>query len=402
MPADRLIPIDEALSLIMAAAHATDEIETLPLLDSLYRISANDLQATIDVPPYDNSAMDGYAVRHSDLAVSKGVLAVSQCIAAGHIGASLQAGTAARIFTGAPIPPSADAVVMQEDTELLGESLRIIAEVSQGQHIRPRGQDIMSGSIVVPKGKRLLPQDIGLLASVGVAEVDVYKSLRVAVISTGDELVEPGQGLAAGQIYNSNRYTVSALLKALGFEVVDGGIVKDDLAATCQQIAALSSSVDVIVSTGGVSVGDEDHVKSAVESLGELALWKLNIKPGKPVAFGTVNRTPFFGLPGNPASAFVTFCLLARPFLLRCQGQLDCEPTVMTVKAGFEMAKPAHRQQYLRARVIEDKVTLFSNQSSGVLMSTSWANALVIIPPLTSVHCGDRLEVLMFSELLTG
>ena len=304
------MPVEQALRSILQQVKPGLRCETVPLLQALGRVLAKDQVATISVPPCDNSAMDGYAVRVGDLDKSD-ELVVAQRIAAGQQGEPLRAGTAARIFTGAAIPELADAVVMQENTALIDDRVRILTPVGLQQNIRPQGQDIEKGAIVVAQGMRIQPQDIGLLASVGVTKVDVYTPLTVAVISTGDELVEPGEPISAGQIYNSNRYTLSALLQALGCKVIDGGIVADDLSKTCEQLESLGDKADVIISSGGVSVGEEDHVKAAVESLGELTLWKLNIKPGKPLAFGSVKGTPFFGLPGNPSSVFVTFWLVS-------------------------------------------------------------------------------------------
>ena len=240
---------------------------------------------------------------------------------------------------------------MQEDVEVVDDVIHISDGVRRGQHIRPKGQDITAGATVVKCGIKLQPQDIGLLASIGVTEVDVYRRLKVAVLSTGDELVEPGESLSDGQIYNSNRYTLTALLMALGCEVIDGGIVKDGFDDTCRVLEQVAGKADLIVSSGGVSVGEEDHVKAAVESLGELNLWKLNIKPGKPLAFGSVAGTPFFGLPGNPSSVFCTFCLIARPYVLSLQGQVDVMPVVTEVSAGFDWSRMGSRQEYLRANI---------------------------------------------------
>lgn len=395
-----LMPVDEALAAILATVEPLTAVETVPVLQALGRVLAADQRSTLNVPPCDNSAMDGYVVRHADLAGGQREFPVSQRIPAGHLGAALQPATAARIFTGAAIPAAADTVVMQEDTEQVDETtIRVCAGAVAGQHIRPQGQDIAAGSVVVRCGRRLQPQDIGLLASIGVTELPVFKRLKVAVVSTGDELVEPGQPLAAGQIYNSNRYTLSALLMAMGCELIDGGIVADDFAATCQQLQALAGRADVIVSSGGVSVGEEDHVKAAVESLGALRLWKLNIKPGKPLAFGAVAGQPFFGLPGNPSSVFVTFCLLARPYLLRMQGQSEVVPVMSTVEAGFDWSRAGSRQEYLRVRVEDGVARLYGNQSSGVLASISWSNALLELPPGATVKQGDAVRVLLLSEL---
>ncbi|MEH6912212.1 MAG: gephyrin-like molybdotransferase Glp [Oceanicoccus sp.] len=401
-----LMPVDQALAEILAAVESVSTVETVPLMQSLGRVIAVDKIAAINVPPCDNSAMDGYAIRFDDLdPVNE--LVIAQRIPAGQMGKPLKMGTAARIFTGAAIPPGADSIVMQEDTELLGEVVRVDrGEVKRGQHIRPMGQDIAKGSVVVSRGKRIQPQEIGLLASIGVTDVEVFTSLKVAVLSTGDELIEPGQPLASGQIYNSNRYTLTALLVALGCEVIDGGIVADDFQTTCAQLQNLSGQADLIISSGGVSVGEEDHVKAAVESLGQLALWKLNIKPGKPLAFGAVGNTPFFGLPGNPSSVFVTFCLLARPYILRMQGQRDTAPVMTTAIAQFDWRQRGPRQEYLRASVFIDEgvatVRLYDNQSSGVLASTSWANALMVLPPNTTITRGACVDVLLLSGLIGG
>lgn len=398
-----LLAVDQALAQILAESKCLQTAESLPILASCGRVLAEPIASSIDVPPLDNSAMDGYALRHADLDGSW--LTVSQRIPAGQIGAPLQPGTAARIFTGAPIPPGADTVVMQEDTECQGDAIRITDPlIKHGQYIRPKGQDVARGCEVLSAGKRLTPQDIGVLASIGVAHVAVYRPLAVAVISTGDELVEPGQPLGEGQIYNSNRFMLSALLQSLGCKVIDGGIIADDFNRTSEQLRLLATQVDVLISSGGVSVGEEDHVKAVVESLGALTFWKLNIKPGKPVAFGRVAQTPFFGLPGNPASSFVTFCLLARPYLLKAMGQQAIEPLMINAKADFQTSKPGSRQEYIRALVSDRNgevwVERYHNQSSGVLLSTSWANALAVIEPGVTVQQGDSIAVLLLSELL--
>lgn len=413
-----LQPVEDALALILASVEPVTETESLPLLQVLGRVLAVDQISSINVPPCDNSAMDGYAVRYSDLAATESQsyppLKVAQRIPAGQIGAALLPGTAARIFTGAAIPEQADTVVIQENAALSADVVRFSGKIRRGQHIRPQGQDIAAGSLVVAAGKCLQPQDIGLLASIGVTEVAVFRRLKVAVVSTGDELVEPGQALAAGQIYNSNRYTLAALVQALGCEVIDGGIIADKFEATCQQLQQLAARVDLIISSGGVSVGEEDHVKAAVEALGELALWKLNIKPGKPLAFGRVGRTPFFGLPGNPSSVFVTFALLARPYLLRYQGRHDVAPIISYAQADFDWSTAGTRQEYLRVKIVNRHregqaagavdvcAQLYDNQSSGVLASVSWANALLVLPPAATVKRGDRVQVILLSELVKG
>ena len=404
-----LMPVDQALDTLLSEVETLIETDVVSLSDALGRVLAQDQSSSIDVPPSNNSAMDGYAVCHNDLVRCGYELKVSQRIAAGYVGASLEKDTAARIFTGASIPENADTVIIQENCEPVlidgNDAIRVgKTDIRCGQHIRLKGQDITVGGVLIDKGKRLQPQDIGFLASVGITQVPVYRRLKVAVISTGDELIEPGQPLCEGQIYNSNRYTLCALVSSLGCDVVDGGIVIDDFETTCLHFEALASKVDLVICSGGVSVGEEDHVKTAVEALGCLSLWKLNIKPGKPLAFGRINDTPFFGLPGNPSSVFVTFCLLARPFLLACQGQMNVEPLQLSVIADFESHSVGSRQEYLRAKVIQDpqgaKVQIYDNQSSGVLASVSWANALVVLPACTTVARGDFVKVIVLNELL--
>jgi len=398
------MPVEDALSRILAHAETAVSPEHCPLIDALGRVLAVDLVAPLAVPGADNSAMDGFALRAAE--AGSGPLPVSQRVPAGHRPTPLAPGSAARIFTGAVIPEGADAVVMQEDCDIEDDSVRVRGDVGVGQHIRKRGQDIHEGDTILTAGRRLRPQDLGLAASVGLSEVLVYRTLRVAILSTGDELVEPGRGVAApGQLYNSNRFTLAGLLKSLGAEVIDGGIVRDDPAATTDALARAADAADLIITSGGVSVGEEDHVKAAVQSLGALDLWKLAIKPGKPLAFGRVGETPFLGLPGNPSSVFVTFCLVARPLLLALQGASDIAPVTARARAGFTVNRAGTRQEYLRATVTSDDggmtVSAFSNQSSGVLSSVSRSNALAVIPPGTTVAEGDTVEVLLL-DLLTG
>ena len=397
-----LLPVEDALARILASARPADATLTLPLGQALGRVLALDIDSPIDVPGADNSAMDGYALRAADAAA--GPLPVSQRIAAGHSPQPLIPGTAARIFTGASVPEGADCVVMQEMCELRGESLLIRGEAVPGQHIRRRGQDIASGSRVLDAGRRLRPQDLGLLASIGLAEVAVYRPLRVAILSTGDELVEPGSGdILPGQLFNSNRYTLAGLLAGLGMVVIDGGVVADDPTATGEALRAASLAADCVISSGGVSVGEEDHVKAQVEQLGELQLWKLAIKPGKPLAFGRIGDTPFLGLPGNPSSVFVTFCLLARPYLLKLQGCSELEPLALRARAAFELDRPGGRREYLRATLANNggelTVRTFPNQSSGVLSSVSESNALAVIPAGSTVAAGDMIDVLLLDTL---
>lgn len=394
-----LTPVDEALRAILSGAQLRVATEQVPLLDALGRVLATDQIATVDVPPLDNSAMDGYCFAYNDLSAGT-ALPISQRIAAGELGTPLAAATAARIFTGAPLPANADSIVMQENVELIDGAIVLLAAVKKGQHVRPAGQDITKGSCVLARGKRLSPPEIGLLASIGVEQVTVYQPLRVAVMSTGDELREPGQALGPGQIYNSNRYTLTTLLRAMGCDVVDGGIVADSFDNTCAALTELASRADLIISSGGVSVGEEDHVKAAVQSLGRLDVWKLSIKPGKPLAFGAVGQTPFFGLPGNPSSVLVTFSICARPYIQLCQGLSAIAPLLCRVRADFELPTAGTRQEYLRVRVVAGVAELHHNQSSGVLASASWANALAVIPIGATVAKGDDIEVHLLSELM--
>jgi molybdopterin molybdotransferase len=400
-----LLSFDEALQKLLAAARPVTEIEEVDTVAAAGRTLARAQVSGITVPPLDNSAMDGYAVHLADIAAPGVRLPVSQRIPAGSVGTPLKPGTAARIFTGAPVPEGADAVVMQELCEHAGEGVVQVNHVPHaGENIRRAGEDIRADAEILASGTRLAPQDIGLAASVGLATLPVFRRLRVAVFFTGDELSMPGEALKPGGIYNSNRFSLRGLLAALGCEVRDLGIVRDTLEATRAALRE-AAAADVIITSGGVSVGEEDHVKAAVQAEGTLDLWKIAIKPGKPLAFGKVSRgdtaAAFIGLPGNPVSTFVTFLMLVRPFLLACQGARVTAPRGLMMRADFDWPKPDRRREFLRVRMnAAGGLDLFPNQSSGVLTSCAWADGLADIPPAQAVASGELVRFLPFSELL--
>jgi len=399
------IPEEEALRLLRAAARPIEAMERLPLAQSYGRILAETLMAPVDVPPADNSAMDGYAVHASDCTEANTRLWVAQRIPAGKTGAKLGPRTAARIFTGAPIPEGADAVVMQEYCRREGDDVIISTPVPPGSNVRRRGEDIAHGGKLLDQGTRLQPQHVGLAASVGFNNIPVYRRLRVAVFFSGDELTPPGQPLAPGKIYNSNRYALTGLLQRLGCEIIDLGDAPDTIFATREILAYAKTVADVIISSGGVSVGEEDHVPAAVKALGHLELWNIAIKPGKPLAFGHIGEIPFIGLPGNPVSLFITFCLYARPFLLMSQGLPYQTPRFMWAQADFERPRAHKRREYLRARLVSadeqrDTVQLYPHQGSGILSSLAWAEGLACIPEDSCIARGDMVRYLPLETLL--
>lgn len=405
-----MLSADEALAFLLARVRPANKTEQIATADALGRVLAERLTSAVNVPPLDNSAMDGYAVRIADLINASTRLRVTQRIPAGTVGQPLEAGQAARIFTGAPVPAGCDAVVMQEYCGAEGDTVTVGKHPKMGENIRRSGEDIAAGAEILPAGIRLRPQEMGLAAAVGIASLRVYRKLKVAIFFTGDEIVMPGEPLKPGQIYNSNRFVLTGLLQALGCEVVDLGIVPDDFAATVK-VLETAAGADLIITSGGVSVGEEDHVKAAVEAVGKLDLWKIAIKPGKPLAFGEVGhgeewqKVPFIGLPGNPVSAFVTFCLFVRPFILRSQGITAAAPQAFSLKADFDWLKPDKRREFLRARLHtaetgEVGVQLYPHQGSGVLTSTVWADGLVEIPEGATVRRGDTVKFLPFTGLL--
>ncbi|WP_205983950.1 gephyrin-like molybdotransferase Glp [Paraburkholderia sp. Ac-20340] len=411
-PAPRapMISTADALATLLAAAQPLAQTETLSTFDALNRVLVAEVVSSLDVPPMNTSAMDGYAVRVADLAQGSRRLPVSQRIPAGHAPQPLAAGTAARIFTGASVPPGADAVVMQEQTESADGEVTILHNPKAGEWITAQGADIKKDSVILPVGTRLSPAALGLAASVGCATLTVTRRVKVAVFFTGDELTMPGEPLKPGAIYNSNRFTLTGLLRNLGCEVTDYGIVPDRLDVTRETLRDAAATHDLILTSGGVSVGEEDHVKPAVEAEGRIDMWQIAMKPGKPLAFGAVRRPEgspgsgeafFIGLPGNPVSSFVTFLLFVRPFLLRLAGVAHVSPRALSLRADFSQHKADRRNEFLRARVNPaGGLDLFSNQSSAVLTSTVWGDGIIDNPPNHAISAGETVRFIPFTELL--
>ncbi|MDC1536917.1 molybdopterin molybdotransferase MoeA [Candidatus Thioglobus sp.] len=407
MYSDSLMSADDALSFLIDSASVTAMTEAVSLDDSLGRILASDIHSTINVPGFDNSAMDGYTIALNDNQVAQENLSfdVVDRIAAGSTGNDLKIGNAARIFTGAPIPNGANTVVMQEECSLSEDKSQITVKraINLNENIRPTGNDILKDNVILSSGRQIKPQDISLAASVGVGELVVFKKIKVGVFFTGDELVEPGNPLTPGKIYNSNRYALVALLKQVGCDVINLGNIEDKLDATCEALEALESQCDLIMTTGGVSVGEEDHVKPAVEKLGELNLWKIRMKPGKPLAYGKVKQTPFIGLPGNPVSSFVTFCIFSLPFIKKMQGNSNYEPKILKVKTNFDCKRAKPRREYARVRIDHSTETplanLFPKQGSDVMSSVVWADGIIEIPENTTFETGTILNYYSMSEL---
>lgn len=399
-----LLTLDEALARLLGAVQPLVDHETVSTFDALGRVLASDVRSLVNVPSADNSAMDGYAMRSADAPASGTVLPVSQRIPAGVVGTALQPGTAARIFTGALVPEGADAVVMQEQCEALDGAVRVNTVPQPGQAVRRRGEDLLQGAIALPRGTRLTPQALGLAATAGAAQLTVARRPRVALFSTGDELVMPGEPLKPGGIYNSNRFTLRALVQSLGCECTDLGIVPDQLHATREALRKAAQGHDLIVTSGGVSVGEEDHLKPAVQAEGELNLWQIAIKPGKPLAFGSVRRVVggnawFVGLPGNPVSSFITFLLAVRPLLLHLQGASVLQPMGVPMRADFDWPRSDKRREFLRVRRNDrGGLELFTNQGSGVLTSTVWADGVVDNPPDNPIRAGDSVRFISLAE----
>jgi len=395
-----LLSVDEALAQLLSHARAVAEIEEVPTLEATQRVLARSQRSTMDVPPMDNSAMDGFALRVDDLKASGGQLRIGQKIMAGAVGKPLEAGTAARIFTGAPIPPGADSVVMQEFATVEGDAVVFKKKPEKGEWIRLTGSDVKKGGEILAAGKRLAPQDTGLAASVGIRTLPVYRRVRLGLFFTGDELVMPGEPLAPGRIYNSNRFTLRGLGEVFGCEVRDYGIVPDTLEATRAALRRAAAECDLIVTSGGVSVGEADYVKPAVEAEGSLLMWRIAMKPGRPLAFGQVGKSFFIGLPGNPVSSFVTFLVFVRPFLLRTQGVAQVEPKWLDARADFDWPEPDARREFLRVKWnAQGGLDLYPTQDSAVLTSTAWADGLVDNPAQHAIRKGERVRFLPYAEL---
>ena len=406
-----MLTAQQALDHLLSHAQTVGESEKVAMQAALGRVLSEDVNSLVDVPPLDNTSMDGYAVRTADTQTSGSILKIAQRIPAGSMGATLESGTAARIFTGAPVPPGADAVVMQEDCAVEGQSDQVTINIAptSGQWIRRRGEDLTAGKTCLTAGTFLRPQELGVAASAGLTHLNVKRRVRVAAFFTGDELALPGEPLKPGGIYNSNRDTLLACLRSLGCDATDLGIVPDRLDATRAALRKASKDHDLIITSGGVSVGEEDHIKPAVTAEGRLDLWQIAIKPGKPLAFGAVRKSDepkdgeawFIGLPGNPVSSFVTFLLFVRPFILKLQGREAKNPQSYFMRADFDWLKADRRNEFLRVKLNSNGgLDLFPNQSSGVLTSASWGDGLVDCPPNQPIKAGDLVKYIPFDALL--
>ena len=406
-----MLTAQQALDHLLSHAQTVGETERVAMQAALGRVLSENVNSLVDVPPLDNTSMDGYAVRTADAQTTGSTLKIAQRIPAGSMGTALEPGTAARIFTGAPVPPGADAVVMQEDCAVEGQSDQVTINIAPtaGQWIRRRGEDLTAGKTCLTAGTFLRPQELGVAASAGLTHLNVKRRVKVAAFFTGDELALPGEPLKPGGIYNSNRDTLLACLKSLGCDATDLGIVPDRLDATRAALRKASKDHDLIITSGGVSVGEEDHIKPAVTAEGRLDLWQIAIKPGKPLAFGAVRKSDepkdgeawFIGLPGNPVSSFVTFLLFVRPFILKLQGRETKGLQSYFIRADFDWLKADRRNEFLRVKLNSNGgLDLFSNQSSGVLTSASWGDGLVDCPPNQPIKAGDLVKYIPFDALL--
>lgn len=396
-----LMPLDDALRILLEQANAQQVTETVSIAaaDAGQRILAEPLVADRTLPPWPNSAMDGYAVRSAEVIPGE-PLEVSQKIFAGHMPEALQPGTCARIFTGAPLPEGADAVEMQENARVTEDGRVIFSQaVAAGRFVRPAGEEAEPGQLKLEAGRRLGPVELSLAASLGITKLRVYRKLRVAVLSTGDELVEPSQALQPGQIYNSNRPLMIHWLKRLGCEVLDFGCLPDDPQQIRDELNTLDN-VDLLLSSGGVSVGDADYLGQVLREEGEIDFWRLALKPGKPKTFGSYRGTPFMGLPGNPVSTLVTLALLARPYILRRMGMRDVLPRSFPLPVGFAVENAGTRREFMRVGWMDGKIIRYANQCSGILSSAAWADGLLEIPEGTTCQPGDLLNFYPFSELI--
>ncbi len=406
-PSVQLTPYHDALKQLLANVRQQDKQENIDLKHTLNRVLAEDIISPVNVPPATNSAMDGYALNSQDINPN-GItrLSINQRICAGETGEALQQGTCARIFTGAPVPAQSDTVIMQEWVKVEDNHIIFERHLPAGTNCRLAGEDIQQGQVILPKGTKIRAQEQGLLASIGLKDIPVFCKTRVGLFLTGDELVEPGQALKAGQIYDSNSYTIQGLLLSMDCEIIHLGIIGDTLEATRQALSAAADKADLVITTGGVSVGEEDHVRQALEAIGQTTMWRLNIKPGKPLVYGTIQDTAFIGLPGNPVSAFVTFCLFVCPHLKKMQNKRHVLPVSLQVKAQFDWLKPDKRREFLRAQLSHDEhgqaqVTIYKQQGSGVLMSTSWATGIVEVLENTPIQRGDMVNYIPYTEFLS-
>jgi molybdopterin molybdotransferase len=402
-----LLSVDEALARIDERVSPVAKTETVLVGAACGRILARDIVAPMNVPPHANSAVDGYAFAHADLmADCETVLPVSGRAAAGHpLGRSVGRGEAIRIFTGAAMPEGTDTVMMQEDCVVEGERVRLRPGSKKGANRRHAGEDVAEGAVALTAGRRLAAPELGLAAALGSRELPVFRRLRVALLSTGDEVSEPGTPLAQGAIYDANRFMLAALLTGLGCTVTDFGIRPDREAALADTLAVASAEHDLIVTSGGVSSGDEDHVKSAIERLGNLHFWRLAIKPGRPVALGQVGNVPLIGLPGNPVAALVTFVVLARPLILKLSGAVASTPRHFPVCVAFSYRKKPGRREYVRASLKRERDALvaikYPKDGAGILSSIVQSEGLVIVDERTSeLSPGATVDFLPFSEVI--